>query len=96
MRGHSHGRHGVKVGFLVRTGSSLELGSLHLGADHFLGKECLSAKKEFMIIGTSIVSSSQATESVEIQLTLEGSELALAEVSESKKRETSKVKLAIG
>ena len=76
-----HGRHGVKVGFLVGTAGGLEAGALDLGAAHVLGEVGLAPEKELIVIRTGVFSPSETLESVEIQLTLEAREFGLTKVS---------------
>ena len=56
--------HQVEIGFLFGTAGSLESGTLHLGADHLIAEEWLAAKEEFVVVAATVITTSDAVESI--------------------------------
>jgi hypothetical protein len=80
--------HRIKVGFLTRAGSRLELGSLDLRAGHLFAEKDLSAEEQFVVVTRGIRAACQTRKAVKIELTLEGSQLGLTKVSVQGKEES--------
>jgi hypothetical protein len=76
-----HRRHAVKVWFLLRAGSGLELGSLDLDAYHALAEELAVSEEEFMVVASRIGAACQALKAVQIELSLKGRQFGLTKVS---------------
>ena len=80
-----HRLQGVKVRLALGAGSCLEARALDLGAIHEFREKDPVAQKELMVVTARICTARQALESVQVELTLKGSQLALTKVSVDKR-----------
>ena len=80
MRSDDDGGHLVKVGFFFWTARCLEFGPLDLGTDHLFAEIGSPTKKEFVVVTTTVTTTSQSLKPIQVQLSLKGSELGLSEV----------------
>ena len=73
--------HGIKVGFQVRIGGSLDFGPLDAFAQNALGEILAMTQKVFVVIPRGILTPGDAIKAIQIQLSLKRTEFAQFKVT---------------